>query len=130
MKAHELEKRVDDLGDFYEDRKEEVIKIVKPSLDAYMEKEKTLHKDFSELLRKHATKTFGCDEECLDDCLDRPNFISFWEIPMCVKHCECSVDRLIKLDQGTMNIPHLMKEDGYDSKSWALFKRHAQKYLE
>ena len=64
------------------------MKLVRPAFDAYLAKASGLHEEFGELLKEHGSKILGCDESCIEDCLD-PSFVSFWEIPMCVKNCRC-----------------------------------------
>jgi hypothetical protein len=84
----DITKNVDTVHRFFKDMRDEDVKLVKPTFDNYLSKAAGLHEEFGELLKEHAAKVFGCDEDCLDDCLD-PAFISFWEIPSCVKHCKC-----------------------------------------
>jgi len=106
---------------FRDERLKESLNIVEPVWDEYLRKEKDLHEDFTKLLRFHATKTFGCDEKCLDDCLDRTNFINFWEIPVCVRHCKCNMKRIVDLEGGQVNLPHLMHDIRYDENAWKFF---------
>jgi hypothetical protein len=82
---------------FFRDANLENMKLVKPSFDAYLAKASGLHEEFGDLLLEHASKVFGCDEECLEDCLN-PQFISFYEIPMCIKHCKCKYG-LVKIER-------------------------------
>lgn len=66
----------------------ENMKKVRPSFDKYLEKASGLHEEFAELLKEHGAKILGCEESCIEDCLDT-SFVTFWEIPMCLKNCKC-----------------------------------------
>lgn len=70
---------------------------LRPALEDYLTKSQDLHEEFGELLKEHTSKVLGCDEECIDDCLD-VDFVSFWEIPMCVRSCKCKYG-LISINQ-------------------------------
>jgi len=78
------------------------MKLVKPSFDAYLEKASGLHEEFGELLKDPSSKILGCDETCIEDCLDT-DFVSFWEIPMCVKDCQCK-HGLISIKRGSEDV--------------------------
>lgn len=84
MKMDEITKNADNVNRFFKDLNMENIKLLKPSFDTYMMKASGLHHEFGELLKEHGSKVLGCDETCLEDCLD-PNFVSYWEIPTCVR---------------------------------------------
>lgn len=73
------------------------MKLVGPSYDAYLAKAGDLHEEFGDLVIKHGSKILGCDEKCLSDCMN-PHFVSFWEIPSCVKHCKCEYG-MIRIEQ-------------------------------
>lgn len=131
-KAHNLEESLDDTNEFF-DRvvRKEGYDIVKPAIDTYLKKESKLHREFANLLRRHATVTFGCEEECLDDCLERPTFVSFWEIPMCIRHCKCSLKNVIDIEgEGRVNLPHVMRDSNYDVRAWDFFKKHGSRFME
>ena len=81
----------------------ENMKKVRPSFDKYLKKASGLHEEFAELLKEHGAKILGCDESCIEDCLDT-SFVTFWEIPMCVKNCKCKYG-LITIDRaGTSSL--------------------------
>ena len=96
--ANKLREELDDAMEFLEKIKLEDVKIVKPSIDNYLTEERTLHKDFANLVRKHAVKTFGCDRECISECVDRPTKVSIFELPVCLSRCDCDLDELIDVD--------------------------------
>ncbi len=81
-----ITKNVNNLNRFFSNLNAQNMKYVRPAFDAYLSKASGLHEEFGELVKEHAGKLLGCDESCVEDCLD-PNFVSFWEIPMCIKHC-------------------------------------------
>ena len=138
---------------FFNSLSVENMKKVKPSFDKYLEKASGLHEEFADLLKKHGAKILGCDESCIDDCLD-VSFVSFWEIPMCLKNCQCT-EGLITIDRSSdsilgkrsleedeeflgkktyneplrtrrseFNLPELMKYSEHDRKAWNFFKRY------
>jgi hypothetical protein len=76
------------------------------------------------MLKKVAEESFECDTECVADCLKK-QFVTFWEIPKCVMHCDCK-SKLIKIEGGIMNIPKLLLYNEYDEKAWAFFKINAE----
>lgn len=124
LDAHksQLKESATELKDFVSDVVKENYKTIKPEIDAYTKAEKKYCREFAELLRKHATKTFGCDEECLDNCLEKPSLVNFWEIPACVKSCHCTMGRIVDIEKGgKMNLPHLRKEA--DEDTWRTFKK-------
>ena len=98
-----------------------------------------LHDKFANLVRYHGTKTFGCDDSCLDDCLERRELITFWEIPVCVSHCDCHLKNLVNVIERrgvgkrsgseSLNIPHLMKDSGYDKHAWGFFIKNRDEYI-
>jgi hypothetical protein len=96
--ADKLRNKINDARDFLEKIGHKDIELVKPSIDNYLTEERSLHLEFGNLLKKHATKTFGCDAQCIDKCVDRPNLITFWEVPLCLSKCECSLESLIDVD--------------------------------
>ncbi len=99
-------------------------KIVKPRLDYYLQKSEKLHQEFGDLVLRHATETFGCDRQCLIDCVKNPTLVSFWDIPMCLRHCNCTLKRLFDIENNTnypethlrrdVNLHHVMREGDYD----------------
>lgn len=96
-KIDEITTNLGNVNRFFKDVNMENMKLLKPSFDAYMSKASELHEEFGDLLLEHGSKVFGCDEECLEDCLN-PQFVSYWEMPLCVKHCKCKFE-LIKIDK-------------------------------
>lgn len=58
------------------------------ALSNYFRKEKLMYTQVKILTKKHAIKTFGCDETCVNDCLNS-DFLSFLQLPSCVLQCEC-----------------------------------------
>lgn len=96
---------------------------VKPALDKYLAKESQLHKEFCDMLKRIAFETFECDEKCINDCI-KHEFITFWEIPKCVMHCDCKKD-IIKIKGGNLNLPKLMLYSDYDQNAWQFFKMHS-----
>ena len=107
----------------------ENMKKVRPSFDKYLEKASGLHEEFAELLKEHGAKIFGCEESCIEDCLDT-SFVTFWEIPMCVKDCKCSLNELVNVEgkgkkaSKRINLHHVIEEAEGDKESWELFKRN------
>ncbi len=83
-----ITRNVNNLNRFFSNLNVQNMKLVRPAFDAYLVKASDLHEEFGELLKEHGAKILGCDETCIDDCLD-PGFVSFWEIPMCIKNCRC-----------------------------------------
>lgn len=83
-----ITRNVNNLNRFFSNQRVQNMKLVRPAFDAYLAKASGLHEEFGELLKEHGAKIFGCDETCIEDCLD-PGFISFWELPTCVKNCRC-----------------------------------------
>jgi hypothetical protein len=133
--AKNLESRLEDTSDFYEQMIREFTEIVEPRIEYYLKKERDLHEKFGDLLEKHAVETFGCDRQCIDTCvkkLDEDNlFVSFWEIPMCLKDCECSLNELVKVEHKPskmINFHHCMREA--DKESWDLFQRKKDEWLD
>lgn len=86
-KVEKVTKDVENVNRFFKGIGAEDMKIIKPSYENYMHKAKGLHEEFGELVKEHAGKILGCDSDCLSDCLDRPELISFWEVPLCLKKC-------------------------------------------
>lgn len=64
------------------------LKIMKPSVDAYVAKKKTLEDDFFKLLKKHAVEDLGCDPKCISDCTNQDK-VSYFELPDCLEMCMC-----------------------------------------
>ena len=133
--AKNLESRLDDTSVFYEQLIREFTEKVEPRIDYYLKKERDFHEKFGDLLEKHAVETFGCDRQCIDTCvkkLDEENlFVSFWEIPMCLKNCECSLNELVKVEHKPskrINFHHVMDEA--DKESWDLFQRKKDEWLD
>ena len=111
-KVDDITRNAENVSRFFKGVNTENMRLIKPSLDAYLNKASDLHMEFGELLREHAAKVLGCDEECIDDCLN-PNFVSFWEIPMCVKSCKCQ--------QGLINIQRESSPFYHESSSLDIF---------
>ena len=88
---------VENVNRFFSNVNVENMRLVRPAFDAYLKKASALHEEFGDLLLEHGSKIFGCDESCVSDCL-KPEFISFWEIPMCLKDCRCQ-EGLISIEQ-------------------------------
>lgn len=115
-KVDEVTKNAENVNRFFKGVNMENIKLLKPAFDTYMSKAAGLHEEFGELLKEHSAKVLGCDEECLEDCLD-PNFVSFWEVPLCVKHCKCqngliTIDKVGE-DRGYLKRSHELDEKGF-----------------
>jgi hypothetical protein len=57
-------------------------------------------------------------------------FVSFWEIPMCVKDCKCSLRELVNVEgkgknaSKRINLHHVMREAEGDKDCWDLFQRY------
>ena len=136
--AKNLEDTLDNSSEFYEDLIRDAKAIVEPRIDYYLKKEQKLHEQFGDLLEKHAVETFGCDEKCIDTCVKRVEdeglFVSFWEIPMCVKDCRCSLSELVNVEgkKGAkrINLHHVMEEAEGDKEAWDLFKRYKDEWLD
>ena len=116
QKGKNLTHDLDHLYEFLKDRKAVGQKILKPRVEAYLEKEKNLHDEFADMIRKHAIEGFGCDKRCINDCLNR-KYITFFEIPKCVMHCPCK-QRILNLEGGRYNLQHLMEYNDYDLEAW------------
>jgi len=56
----------------------------------------------------------------VSDCL-KQEFVTFWEIPKCVIHCDCQ-QNLLKLEGGVYEIPKLLLYSDYDERAWAFLK--------
>ena len=97
-KMDNITRNYENVNRFFNKVNVENMKRVKPAFDAYLEKASELHQEFGELLKEHGAKILGCEETCIEDCLDT-DFISFWEIPMCVKNCHCK-EGLISIERG------------------------------
>jgi hypothetical protein len=133
--AKNLELTLDDSSEFFEARIREFKDIVEPRIDNYLKKERALHNRFGDLLEKHAVETFGCDRQCIDTCVKKFDenefFVSFWEIPMCVKDCECSLNELFKVENKPskrINFHHVMRDA--DKESWDLFQQKKDLWLD
>lgn len=98
---------------------------MKPAIEAYRKKEKTLHRGFNELVRKHATHTFGCDESCLSTCLDDITLISFWHVPKCLKHCRCTFGKVLEIEE--TNVSAFAAED---PEGWRFYIRNRDRFIE
>lgn len=88
LKMDNVTRNYERVNRFFNSLNVENMKKVRPSFDKYLEKASGLHEEFAELLKEHGSKILGCDESCIEDCLDT-SFVTFWEIPMCVKNCKC-----------------------------------------
>lgn len=119
----ELAKDAKDAGGFLSSVVMHNYDMVKPALQDYLAKEKELHEDFGKLLKKTAQEVFECDPKCITDCL-KHEFVSYWEIPKCVRHCECK-QNILKIEGGDVNLPSLLLYNDYDQKSWALLSIYA-----
>jgi len=80
---------------------------MKPSVDAYFVKAKTLHDDFGLLLKEHAVQDLGCDSQCIADCTNK-EYISFFELPDCLRWCKCE-QNFLKIDDGRLNYASLIQ---------------------
>ena len=87
-KVENITKDLENVNRFFKEVHSENIKLVKPTFEEYVTKASALHDEFGELLLEHGSKMLGCDEDCISDCLDK-EFVSFWELPKCIKHCKC-----------------------------------------
>lgn len=96
--ANKLRDKLENARNFLEKIGHKDVEIVKPSIDNYLSEERTLHQEFGNLVKKHAVKTFGCDADCIDKCVERPALITFWEVPLCLSRCECSLEGIIDVD--------------------------------
>lgn len=102
-KMDNVTRNFESVNRFFREVGVENVKLVKPSFDEYMRKAEGLHAEFGALLKEHAAKVLGCEETCLEDCVN-PLFVSFWEIPACVKSCKC--------ENGLIRIEPISKEYG------------------
>ena len=78
MDPKKLNKKVEDLmekaeksGKFLKGLKKESCAIVSPAWKAYLDKSSELHEEFGRLLYQHAIHVFGCDEACVNSCLNQ-----------------------------------------------------------
>jgi hypothetical protein len=132
--AKNLEGSLEESSEFYDDLIRDFRTIVEPRIDHYLKKEQKLHDQFGSLLEKHAVETFGCDKQCIENCVSRLEdeglYVSFWEIPMCVKDCKCSLNELVNVEgkgkkaSKRINLHHVIEEAEGDKESWELFKRN------
>lgn len=97
-KMDEVTRNYERVNRFFNAVNVENMKKIGPSFDKYMEKARGLHEEFGELLKEHGAKILGCDEQCIEDCLDT-SYVTYWEIPMCVKNCQCT-HGVISIDRG------------------------------
>ena len=97
-KMDNITRNYESVNRFFNKINVENMKRVRPSFDAYLEKASGLHEEFADLLKEHASKILGCEESCIEDCLDT-EFVSYWEIPMCVSNCRCE-NGLITINRG------------------------------
>lgn len=88
LKMDNVTRNYERVNRFFNSINVENMKKVRPSFDKYLEKASGLHEEFADLLKEHGAKILGCDESCIEDCLDT-TFVTFWEIPMCVNNCAC-----------------------------------------
>lgn len=103
LKMDNVTRNYERVNRFFNSIHVENMKKVRPSFDKYLKKSSGLHEEFAELLKEHGSKILGCDESCIEDCLDT-TFVTFWEIPMCVKNCKCKYG-LITIDRaGTFSL--------------------------
>ena len=70
-----ITRNVNNLNRYFSSLNVQNMKLVRPAFDAYLAKASGLHEEFGELLKEHGAKVLGCDETCIDDCLD-PSFVS------------------------------------------------------
>jgi len=127
IKAKNLESALNEAERFSIDRQNEIKKAVKPRLDYYLKKTDTLHREFGDLILRHAVETFGCDKDCLADCVENPTLVSFWEIPMCVRHCKCTLKRIVNIEKEprkNVNLHHVLEEGDYDESGMNFLKEH------
>lgn len=75
-------------------------------MEEYLAKEKEVHEEFGTFLKKHAVKDLGCEEECVNGCVNR-DYITFWEMPECLQYCRCE-QTVLKMDHGRYNYASLM----------------------
>lgn len=102
-KMDEVTKNADNVSRFFKDVNIENMRLVRPSYEAYMNKASKLHEEFGELVKEHVSKVLGCDESCLEDCFDQ-EFVSFYELPKCLKHCKCKEGLITIEREGGSNI--------------------------
>jgi hypothetical protein len=93
---------------------------MKPSVDAYLAKAKTLHDDFGLLVKEHAVQDLGCDPQCVADCTNK-DYISFFELPACLRWCKCQ-QNVLKIDDGRLNYASLIQFNKDDKRTWKYFK--------
>lgn len=112
VKMDNVTRNYERVNRFFNSINVENMKKVRPSFDKYLEKSKGLHEEFADLLKEHGSKIFGCDESCIEDCLDT-TFVNFWEIPMCVKNCKCKYG-LIQIERaGTFEDDSILSDRSY-----------------
>lgn len=109
LRMDNITRNLENVNRFFKDLNKENMKVIKPTFDKYLKKAEGLHNEFADLLKEHASKVLGCEEECLEDCLD-PKFVSFWEIPMCVRHCKCE-SGLISIEREE-EVPSFIRKRG------------------
>jgi hypothetical protein len=112
-KIDEVLKNAEHVNRFFKNVGAEGLKIVKPTLENYMVKTRSLHEEFGDLIKEHGVRVFGCDESCVSDCVDRPDLVSFWEVPICLSHCKCGKG-LIHIERDIPGLTHSTKLFGTD----------------
>lgn len=133
-KMDEVTKNAENVNHFFKGIGAEDMKIIKPSYDSYLIKARDLHEEFGELVLEHAGNVFGCDNECLSDCVERPDMVSFWEVPLCLKKCKCgSKQGLIRIDRDELplekEILHHEVEEEEEDRNLGIMDRLRMKHL-
>ena len=75
-------------------------------------------------MRKYANPVFGCDQNCVDQCLDSSS-LTFKGVPKCLDYCYCQ-GPIIDWNQGEYNYYSLMQYNNHNKKAWERVKHHVQ----
>lgn len=87
-----------------------------PAAQEYAAAAAGLYGEFTELFAKHAINELGCDESCVQSCLN-PEYIGITEVPDCLRWCQCD-QRVLKLSEGRYSYPALMLFSKYNLQAW------------
>jgi len=82
-------------------------------VEAYLAKARSLEDEFAALVRKHAVEGLECEPKCIDDCMKK-EFIDFYEVPECLRFCQCKEEKILKIDDGSLNYASLIAYNEYD----------------
>jgi len=109
------------LNKFLKGLGDEAKKMVKPKVDDYIKKRAELQDEFNQLVTDVATSDLGCNSTCVARCANR--YSDFWNTAACISNCQCDIENIIDVQQGTYNYSELVLYSQGDVKRWNLFKK-------